>query len=298
MSADRPSGFGGKLRAARERRGVSLREIAGKTKISVGVLEALERNDFSRLPGGIFSRAFVRSYAVEVGLDPDDTIQEFLGQFPRDASVSAGHPRSAPVEDGEALESDRQMATTFLRLIAISIPLVGVVLYFSSGANRSGSAPSLQEPEAAAPVTPAPAPVKPAAQVPAEAAATGSGRPSAAVDIPTAPPAGAAAIAPRRPEPAAQPANASVELLRIDLSATAPCWISAVVDGSKPVERLLQPGDERTFEVRRELVLTAGDAAAISLKLNGVAARPLGKSGTVVTARVNLANFKEYLLPQ
>ena len=65
--------FGGKLRQARERRGISLRQIAASTKISAAALEALERNDISRLPGGIFSRAFVRSYAAEVGLDPDAT---------------------------------------------------------------------------------------------------------------------------------------------------------------------------------------------------------------------------------
>ena len=99
MAADRTSGgFGGKLRDARERRGISLRQIANATKISVGALEALERNDISRLPGGIFSRAFVRSYAIEVGLDPDATIQEFIAQFPHD-SVTAGHPTTEHVED-------------------------------------------------------------------------------------------------------------------------------------------------------------------------------------------------------
>ena len=76
-------GFGAKLREARERRGISLRQIANATKISVAALEALERNDISRLPGGIFSRAFVRSYAIEVGLDPDKAIQEFIAQFGR-----------------------------------------------------------------------------------------------------------------------------------------------------------------------------------------------------------------------
>src|SRR2546422_7280409 len=97
MSGDRPpQGFGARLRDARERRGISLRQIANATKISVGALEALERNDISRLPGGIFSRAFVRSYAIEVGLDPESTIQEFIAQFPND-SVTAGHPSSARV---------------------------------------------------------------------------------------------------------------------------------------------------------------------------------------------------------
>src|SRR6267142_5625342 len=116
MSADRPTGdFGGKLRAARERRGVSLRQIANATKISVAVLEALERNDISRLPGGIFGRAFVRSYAIEVGLDPETTIQEFIAQFPND-SVTVGHPASHQVEDHEAVESERQTAGAFLWL--------------------------------------------------------------------------------------------------------------------------------------------------------------------------------------
>src|SRR5207302_8144609 len=107
--------FGGKLRAARERRGVTLRQIANATKISVGVLEALERNDISRLPGGIFGRAFVRYYAVEVGLDPEQTIQDFIAQLPHD-SVTVGHPTSAQIEDNEAVESDRRTASTFLRL--------------------------------------------------------------------------------------------------------------------------------------------------------------------------------------
>jgi cytoskeleton protein RodZ len=72
---------GGKLRVARERRGISLRQISEATKISVMALEALERNDPSRLPGGIFTRAIVRAYATQVGLDPETTVREFLTRF-------------------------------------------------------------------------------------------------------------------------------------------------------------------------------------------------------------------------
>lgn len=273
--ADRAQGFGAKLRAARERRGVSLREIANKTKITVSALEALERNDFSRLPGGIFSRAFVRSYATEVGLDPEETIQEFLAQFPRDASVSAGHPRAAEPEDGEALESDRRIAMTFLRLVGISIPLIGIVLYFSSGVRHRSPAepPSTMTPPPAASVE-QPAEVPPAAPaVASDATADASARP----DV-----------------PAAEPATAT-DQLTVVLSAARPCWVSATVDGIRAFDRLLQPGDERTLDVRRELLLTAGDAAALSITLNGAPAKPLGRSGEVVTARFNLANFKDYL---
>src|ERR1043166_6678588 len=103
------SDFGARLRDARERRGISLRQIANATKISVAVLEALERNDISRLPGGIFGRAFVRSYATEVGLDPEETIRDFIGQFPQD-SVTAGHPASHRTEDHGAGDGDQRRA--------------------------------------------------------------------------------------------------------------------------------------------------------------------------------------------
>ena len=136
MSAERTAGdFGSKLREARERRGVTLRQIANTTKISFGQLESLEKNDISKLPGGIFSRAFVRSYALEVGLDPETTIRDFIAQFPHD-SVTIGHPASEQVEDNEALESDRRMAGTFLWLLVVSIPVAAVVLYFSMAGRR------------------------------------------------------------------------------------------------------------------------------------------------------------------
>jgi cytoskeletal protein RodZ len=93
--------FGAMLRDARERQGLSLRGIADATKISVRALESLERNDISQLPGGIFSRAFVRAYALEVGLDPEQTIAEFITHFPHE-SVTQGHPRTRSHTDGRA----------------------------------------------------------------------------------------------------------------------------------------------------------------------------------------------------
>src|SRR5436190_14727922 len=102
MAAERKGDVGSKLRAARERRGLSLRQIAAQTKISVGVLEALERNDISRLPGGIFSRAFVRAYAVEVGLDPEKTVRDFLGEFPDGVGATqVDHRASERIEFAE-----------------------------------------------------------------------------------------------------------------------------------------------------------------------------------------------------
>src|SRR3990172_5710238 len=70
--------FGGNLRRERELRGVSLREIADSTKISFRFLEALEHDRVEILPGGLFSRAFVRQYAEFLGLDAERVVSEFL----------------------------------------------------------------------------------------------------------------------------------------------------------------------------------------------------------------------------
>ncbi len=69
-----------------------------------------------------------------------------------------------------------------------------------------------------------------------------------------------------------------------------------IVDGRPPTRRMFQPGEEQTFEVHNEIVLTAGDAGGVSMMFNGTPAKPLGASGQVVTTRVNLVNFKDYLL--
>ena len=117
--------FGSRMRQAREQRGVSLRQIAERTKISVSALEALERNDISRLPGGIFSRAFVRSYAAEIGVDPEQTVREFLAQFP-DESVSAGSPHVL-IDDGtrgkRPLDARAVMILATIVLVAAAILL-------------------------------------------------------------------------------------------------------------------------------------------------------------------------------
>lgn len=74
---------GERLREARERRGVSLRQIAEQTNVSVRSLEAIERNQLDKLPGGIFTRGFIRSYASQVGLDPDAVVRQFLQDEPQ-----------------------------------------------------------------------------------------------------------------------------------------------------------------------------------------------------------------------
>ena len=120
--------FGARLKAARVKSGVSLREIATTTKISVAALEALEREDYSRLPGGIFSRAFIRAYALQVGLDPEATVNEFLTElqrFERESKV-ATRVEITP-EDKEFLERQRR-AQLWLKLVAVVLFLTAIAI--------------------------------------------------------------------------------------------------------------------------------------------------------------------------
>lgn len=127
MTAEKDIDFGTMMRRAREWRGISLQQIADATKISVTVLEALEQNDISRLPGGIFSRAILRAYAIEVGVDPEQTVRDFLAQFPHD---SAGSPH-LPHDDNQAIESNRRIAETIVKLIALSVLVAAAIMYFT-----------------------------------------------------------------------------------------------------------------------------------------------------------------------
>jgi cytoskeletal protein RodZ len=69
--------IGEQLRLAREERGIGLREICDQTRISVHYLEAIEANDFKRLPGGVFNRSFIKAYARYVGYDEREAIENY-----------------------------------------------------------------------------------------------------------------------------------------------------------------------------------------------------------------------------
>ena len=74
--------FGARLRQRRERQEIALVTISEQTKIKLSLLEALERDDVSQWPSGIFRRAFIRAYAHAIGLNPDDVVREFLEVYP------------------------------------------------------------------------------------------------------------------------------------------------------------------------------------------------------------------------
>jgi cytoskeleton protein RodZ len=262
------------LREAREKRGVSLRQIANSTRISVMSLEALERSDLSRLPGGIFTRAFIRAYAQEVGLDPERMIQDFIAELP--AESVAATARSSSMEDGEQLESDRKAVATAMKLILVSLPIAGFVIYYGMQGSRT------------APATP-----------PAGSTGTGAtaGGDSAVTETPSSPVPPAATPDASVMQAVASGSQTQPTGLTMEIAPKADCWVSVTVDGDPAFSVLLHPGDKRRVVARDEISLNVGDAGAFAYTINGKEGRPLGAPGEVVSKRITLADSRNYITP-
>ena len=73
--------FGERLKRQRERVGVTLQSISQTTKIPTSLFAGLERGDCSRWPAGLYSRAYIRAYADNIGINPDEAVEEFVAAF-------------------------------------------------------------------------------------------------------------------------------------------------------------------------------------------------------------------------
>jgi transcriptional regulator with XRE-family HTH domain len=128
--------LGRRLRSERERRLITLESIAATTKINIGLLRDLERDDASRWPSGIFRRSFVRSYAEAIGLDGDEIVQEFLDRFPDAEQLRA---IAVLVAKGEAPKA-RFKPVLRLTLAEGSRPFAGGELLENIGARLKAAA--------------------------------------------------------------------------------------------------------------------------------------------------------------
>jgi transcriptional regulator with XRE-family HTH domain len=93
--------FGARLRLQREHKHIALAAIAADTKIKLSLLEGLERDDLSYWPDGIFRRAYVRSYAKAIGLDPETVVREFLEIHPQPTDLTPALATSTVALQGE-----------------------------------------------------------------------------------------------------------------------------------------------------------------------------------------------------
>jgi transcriptional regulator with XRE-family HTH domain len=267
MPDQRLTELGTRLHRAREARGISLRHIADVTKISVRTLEAVERNDLSHLPGGIFTRAIVRAYAAEVGLDPEATLREFLSQGPAaDESFGASDGEAA----GTGSWTERLPLGAVLRVAAV-VAVVAAVTYglvrWYDDARRGPDSRAVADA---------------AMMVPAESALATRAAVQHSGGTPE-----------RAPDPIAP---APPGTLTVVVSARGPCWVSARIDGRPPAEQMLAEGARLVLRAEQQVVLKVGDAGAVTLEINGRAARLLGGTGRVVTARIGADNLDDYFV--
>lgn len=255
-----------RLRHAREQAGLSLEELAARTKIRIAHLEAIERGAFDRLPGGIFTRGYLRAYAREVGLDPEAVVRDYLAEHGGEAEPSwelraATWPKRDPLLD----EPDRlRQFWTAMTAGAVMLLVVG----FLTG-ERPGSRPAATGAVATAGRT--------------AAAALPAPKPSAPVRS-VAPRGGAAT-----PTPSGSPA------LAFDIEAVDVVWIAARADGRRVVYRLMRPGERVSFHARDEILLRVGNAGALRYSINGRDGRPLGDRGAVRTVRITRANLQRFV---
>ena len=146
--------FGARFKEARESRGVSLDQIAAETRISTRFLLAIENEEFQLLPGGIFNRGFVRSYAEKIGLDPDQAVAEYerLAQT------------REPVETTVAPAPQEKKSQRNLYPVAIGGLVLLIIIFYVVTRESSNTAQTASAPPPAASV-PAPAGVPPAQPV-------------------------------------------------------------------------------------------------------------------------------------
>jgi cytoskeletal protein RodZ len=288
--------------------------------MSVATLEAIENDDPRRLPGGIFSRSFVRSFAVEVGLDPEESLREFERAFPDHAP----RPDLVTPESVEPLPSESRRIWPWLLVGALMLGGIGVATFARFGwLPQGGDAAAPTAPAAASPATTAPGPTSAATPAAAPSGSQGAsgqsvgtatesgvtagagGAPltaSPAVTVPpagaplpsaTAPLSGAASPSAAMPPPAAGPAPAGA--LRLVLEPRAECWVELRGDGRVILSRLLKPGERIEAGADEAFQIAVGDAGALGYTINGQAGRSLGRAGQVVRARIDRATLADFL---
>ena len=281
--------FGERLKLEREKRGMTLEEVSGVTKISVRNLRALEQEKFEQMPGGIFNRGFVRAYAKHLGLDEDQVVADYMDaageSVPEPTAPDAGP--GVPVETRP--ERDPQVPWTAL----VSLLILGAVLlaawsYWSSHKTAASTPPTGREssgvpaPAAAAPNPPQPS-TSPELVVPA-----GKGVPRDTLS------AGSLQAKPRYPNPPVQAASRgssepdaaqviSGSGFNLSLRARDEVWLLSTVDDQAPSEATMVDGQSVNLHAANRITVKVGNLGGLEFALNGRRVPVGGSDGEVRT---------------
>ena len=264
------SGFGERLRRDRELRGVSREEISAATRIGSRFLEALENEQWERLPGGVFNRGFLRAVARFLGLDEDDLIAQYdlaIGEQHSDIDTSANTP--APQER-------TQMPSRRFVLVGLVGALCAIVLLgtgwfawewrYQSHSQIGSRTDGLQS-----------------------ALSVGSRPDASALSASNVNTGGAGALP---LAPTATPTDATTRALELKIEAGKETALSVSADGSKVFEGSMIAGQSRTFTAQDAIDISAEDAGALLLELNGQTLAPLGPPGQRGNATLTRGDVK------
>jgi cytoskeleton protein RodZ len=263
--SDSKSGFGARLQRERELRGVLRDEICTATRISTRYLEALENEQWATLPGGVFNRGFVRAVARFLGLDEDDLLAEY------DLATSEQNSEIEPLGTAVPQERKEKRSSAFIWIVA----LCGLFLFVGGGWlgwrwHYNTVSLSNTQPASAMQVT-----------VPAERAPSGV-------------PADSAAAANTSAAASSSDAGSTTETqaLQLKIEAGKETSVSVSADGNKVFEGNIIAGQSRTFTAQGAIDISAKDAGALLLELNGQTLAPLGPPGQPGNATLTRSNLK------
>ncbi len=273
--------YGRYLKSVRLERGVTMKQVAAVTRVSRDVLEAIEAEDHGRLPAEVFVRGFIRSYAKTVGADGERAVRSYEKRLAAARMAARRHTK------------DRQSRKAFWPRLALGISLLalialGSIFFLSDGGGDVDStlSPTPLTPLATVPNAPERAPLPGSAP---PALSTPSPPPEEAPPEAMPNPAMPSATMPEpppAPEAAAPQAPPTATTQRLVITAVEETWLKVITDGMRATEYMLKTGDLLQLEAEKGFNLLIGNAAGISMALNGKEIPVRGRRGQVITMQV------------
>ena len=266
------------FKQVREAKGLTLEEVASKTRIHPEFLKALEEGNFAKLPDQVFAKGFVRAYARSLGMDEEDTIRRF-GE-----SAGAFYGRQGEQERLRLQQADderRRRANRKITVAAVGVALLGLVLLVSREQSAVFSPRPTTEPassKATAPVPTAKSSGGPVATQPGGDSSAGT--PPSPVAREESIPLKSTAIEPLAELPLER-VPADKPPLVLDLEALELSWVVVQVDGASPHEALLRAGERIRWKGKDRFTITLGNAGGVRVVFNGKPQGPFGPIGKV-----------------
>jgi cytoskeleton protein RodZ len=309
---------GESLRRERLKRNLELEEISHDLKISTRFLQAIENDQYDKLPGGVFAKSFVRQYARLLGLNEEDLadqVQQILGpapeipQFAEKAKAATVPPIQVPrVDEWETVGDKRFRWSGWLSaavFVAVMLVCSGVYAWIQrpkSAATAQASPPSQSVVQSAAQNPNQSAAQNPTQTAPPSAPAAAQPVPPPVVSPPPASspvqPAGAPAQALEQKPAEAKPVQAGVTppnpaaTVHVEITADEAVWVLARADGKYIFSATMDAHTTRNVEGVKEVTVRLGNAGGVTISLNGKPIGPAGPKGQVRTIQFTSGGFQ------